>query len=479
MSEDPRNTCYGVRPMKTDFGELALSKALLTVASELGFQALTPIQAQAIPVVLEGKDVVAQSKTGSGKTAAFGLPLIDKLDLRTRSPGALVLCPTRELSAQVARELRKFGRRHPGLAVVVLTGGEPVRFQATALSRGAHVVVGTPGRVLDHLRRENLRLAGVATVVLDEADRMLEMGFQKEVEAILKELPAKRQTLLFSATFPGSIEALSAKYQTTPVRLRVEADAQETSNTRQWLVRVKSEGKLAALASILDQHPHESALVFVNFKSVAATIETELTKRGRSVASLHGDIEQFDRDRVMAKFRNGSIRILVATDVAARGLDVTNLDLVVNFELPSQPEVYVHRVGRTGRAGKPGLAISLCTERDGGRLKEIERFTGVPLAQAPSSQSVKAEGNEKSAPREAKMETLRIAGGRKDKLRPGDILGALTGEAGGLSADHVGTIEIHDRFSYVAVSKSESAKAVRSLSEGRIKGKRFKTTLVP
>src|ERR1019366_3200819 len=199
-SYGPRGTCYGVCPMKTDFRELALSKALLTVASELGFTTTTPIQAQAIPVLLAGKDVVAQSKTGSGKTAAFGLPLIDKLDLRTRGTGALVLCPTRELSAQVARELRKFGRRHPGLSVVVLSGGEPVRFQATALSRGAHIVVGTPGRVLDQLRRENLQLAGVATVVLDEADRMLEMGFQKEVEAILKELPAKRQTLLFSAT---------------------------------------------------------------------------------------------------------------------------------------------------------------------------------------------------------------------------------------------------------------------------------------
>ena len=469
--------------MKTDFCELALSKALLTVASELGFTTPTPIQAQAIPVLLEGKDVVAQSKTGSGKTAAFGFPLIDKLDkldLQTRTTGALVLCPTRELSAQVARELRKFGRRHPGLSVVVLSGGEPVRFQATALSRGAHIVVGTPGRVLDHLRRENLQLAGVAIVVLDEADRMLEMGFQKEVEAILKEVPAKRQTLLFSATFPGSIEALSAKYQTKPVHLRVEADPQETSETRQWLVRVKSDGKLAALMNILDQHPHESALVFANFKSVAASIETELTKRGLSVASLHGDVEQFDRDRVMAKFRNGSTRVLIATDVAARGLDVANLDLVVNFELPSQPEIYVHRVGRTGRAGKPGLAISLCTERDGGRIQEIERFIGAPLSLAPSSPSATTQRLEKGAPpREAKMETLRIAGGRKDKLRPGDILGALTGEAGGLSAAHVGTIEIHDRFSYVAVRKSESAKAVRSLSEGRIKGKRFKTTLVP
>jgi ATP-dependent RNA helicase DbpA len=467
--------------MKTDFSQLALSQALLTVASELGFATATPIQAQAIPVLLEGKDLVGQSKTGSGKTAAFGLPMIDKVDLRTREPGALVLCPTRELAFQVARELRKFGRRHPGLSVVVLSGGEPVRFQAAALSRGSHIVVGTPGRVLDHVRRENLRLGHIATVVLDEADRMLEMGFQKEVEAILKDLPAKRQTLLFSATFPGSIEALSAKYQNKPVRIRVEDDPQQASDTRQWLVRAKVDGKLAALMDVLEQHPHESALIFVNFKSVAATVESELSKRGLSVSSLHGDIEQFDRDRIMAKFRNGSTRVLVATDVAARGLDVAKLDLVVNYELPSQPEVYVHRIGRTGRAGKPGLALSLCSDRDGGRIKEIERYLGKRISTAPSSSmpsSGRATPAEPTTARDAKMQTLRIAGGRKDKLRPGDILGALTGEAGGLSAEDVGTIEIHDRFSYVAVSKAESAEAQRSLCEGRIKGKRFKTTLV-
>jgi ATP-independent RNA helicase DbpA len=484
-SEATGSTCYDACHMKTDFSQLALSQALLTVASELGFATATPIQAQAIPVLLEGKDLVGQSKTGSGKTAAFGLPMIDKVDLRTREPGALVLCPTRELAAQVARELRKFGRRHPGLSVVVLSGGEPVRFQATALSRGSHIVVGTPGRVLDHVRRENLRLGGMATVVLDEADRMLEMGFQKEVEAILKDLPTKRQTLLFSATFPGSIEALSAKYQNKPVRIRVEDDPEQTSDTCQWLVRAKVDGKPAALMNILEQHPHESALIFVNFKSVAATVESELSKHGLSVASLHGDIEQFDRDRVMAKFRNGSTRVLVATDVAARGLDVAKLDLVVNYELPSQPEVYLHRIGRTGRAGKPGLAISLCGERDGGRIKEIERYMGMPISLAPSPSSTPPSPSSRRAPtaepaatRDAKMQTLRIAGGRKDKLRPGDILGALTGEAGGLSAEHVGTIEIHDRFSYVAVSKAESAKALRSLCDGRIKGKRFKTTLV-
>lgn len=461
--------------MTTDFSQLALSKALLTVAAELGFSTMTPIQAQAIPVLLAGKDLIGQSKTGSGKTAAFGFPMIDRLDLSTREPGALVLCPTRELGAQVARELRKFGRRHPGLSVVVLSGGEPVRFQATALSRGAHIVVGTPGRVLDHLRRKNLALARVSTVVLDEADRMLEMGFQKEMEQVLKELPSKRQTLLFSATFPRSIESLSAKCQDHPVHIRIEEDRQATAETRQWLLRVEGAHKLSALLDLLEQHAHESALIFANFKAVAASIEEHLGQHGVSAASLHGDIEQFDRDRVMAKFRNGSTRVLVATDVAARGLDVANLDLVVNYELPAQPEIYVHRIGRTGRAGKPGLAISLCTGRDRERIKDIERYTGVALTPVPSARPARAE---RPAIREAKMDTLRIGGGRKDKLRPGDILGALTGEAGGLHAADVGAIEIHDRFAYVAISKGQSAKALRSLAEGRIKGKKFKTTLV-
>jgi ATP-independent RNA helicase DbpA len=461
--------------MTTQFSDLALSKALLTVAAELGFTTMTPIQAQAIPVLLAGKDLIGQSKTGSGKTAAFGFPIIDRVDLATREPAALVLCPTRELGAQVARELRKFGRRHPGLSVVVLSGGEPVRFQAAALSHGAHIVVGTPGRVLDHVRRQTLALARVSTVVLDEADRMLEMGFQKEMEDILKQLPSKRQTLLFSATFPGSIEALSGKCQDHPVHIRIEEDRQATAETRQWLMRVEGANKLDALMEVLGQHAQESALIFANFKATAASIEEHLAQNGVSAASLHGDIEQFDRDRVMAKFRNGSTRVLVATDVAARGLDVANLDLVVNYELPSQPEIYVHRIGRTGRAGKPGLAISLGTARDRERIKDIERYTGVALSPMPKVRAERAQG---PGIQEAKMDTLRIGGGRKDKLRPGDILGALTGEAGGLAAADVGTIEIHDRFSFVAISKRQSAKALRSLAEGRIKGKKFRTTLV-
>ncbi len=489
-----------LRAMETDFGALKLSAALLSVVEELGFATLTPIQAQAVPALLGGADVVGESRTGSGKTAAFGLPLLERLDLQRRAPGALVLCPTRELAAQVGRELRKFGRRLPGLVVVVLVGGEPVRLQATTLERGAHVVVGTPGRVLDHLRRNNLDLSGVSMVVLDEADRMLEMGFQEQMEELLRALPVDRQTALFSATFPRSIETLSAKYQRAPVRIRIAADPAEHADTRQLLIRVDEARKPDALVRALAEHPHESALVFANLKVTVDRLETHLAAQGLSVAALHGDIEQHDRDRVLAKFRNGSTRVLVATDVAARGLDVDHLDLVVNFDLPPQPEIYVHRIGRTGRAGRTGTALSLVGARDLGALKLIERTTGVALTAVPapsvlassgtsgtsrtSSASASASSGE-AAERDAsagglvaRTDTLRISGGRKQKVRPGDILGALTGEAGGLVAADVGRIEIHDHFSYVAVSKSATEAAQRGLTLGRIKGKKFKVTLV-
>lgn len=473
--------------MESDFHALGLSPALVAVTKELGFATLTPIQAQAIPPLLKGRDLVGQSKTGSGKTAAFGLPILEKLSLAKRELGALVLCPTRELSAQVARELRKFGRQHPGLTVAVLSGGEPVRAQAATLEKGVHIAVGTPGRVLDHLRRRTLRVHRVATVVLDEADRMLDMGFLPDMEKILKALPEARQTVFFSATFPDTIEALSQKHQKDPVRVSAEEHEADKPDIRQLVVRAEQDQKLRALRWALEHHAHESALVFANLKLTVAEIEKALLSAGSSAASLHGDLEQYDRDRVMAKFRNGSTRVLVATDVAARGIDVENLDLVVNFDLPSQPEVYVHRIGRTGRAGKPGLAISLCNSREQDKLRAIEEAMGASLeavsASAPPARGRNAAASA-SAPatpaltRDAKMDTLRISGGRKDKLRPGDILGALTGEAGGLRAEDVGKIEIHDKFSYVAVSRSASRTAQQSLSAGRIKSRKFKVELV-
>ncbi len=467
--------------MTTDFSSLGLLPDLLTVVSELGFAKLTPIQAESIPLLLAGKDLIGQSKTGSGKTAAFALPMLHKLNMQSRELKGLVLCPTRELSAQVAREMRKLGRRHRGLQVLVLAGGEPLRPQASALERGAHLAVGTPGRILDHLRRGILDLRGVETIVLDEADRMLDMGFQEDMEEILRAAPSPRQTVFFSATFPRSIEVMSRTHQTDAVRVTIEDESEAESDIRQLVIRAEAEDKLRTLRWVLGNHPHESALIFCNFKASVAELEKTLSKAGMSAASLHGDLEQYDRDQVMAKFRNASTRILVATDVAARGIDVQNLDLVINYDLPSQPEVYVHRIGRTGRAGKTGLSVSLATAREQGKVEAIQELTGILMERISMSS---AGEQPEVAPlaqvlsREAKMETIQISGGRKDKVRPGDILGALTGEAGGLQAADIGKIEIHDHFSYVAVAKSVSQAAVESLSEGRIKGRKFRARLV-
>ena len=462
--------------MNTGFRSLALSPSLLSVVEQLGFSTLTPIQAGAIPPLLAGHDVVGQSQTGSGKTVAFALPVLERLSKGPRELQALVLCPTRELSAQVAREFRKLGRALPGFSVLVLAGGEPLRGQNGALDRGVHVVVGTPGRVLDQLRRRHLKVHSVATVVLDEADRMLGMGFQEDIEKILKALPKVRQTALFSATFPESIDELSKRHQQSPVWVRIEQELQP-SEIRQLVYAAEPEQKPEALLELLAQHPHESALIFANFKVTVAKLEQVLTKANMSVAAIHGDLEQFDRDRVMAKFRNSSTRVLVATDVAARGLYIQDLDLVVNFELPSQPEMYVHRIGRTGRAGKAGLAISLCASAERSKLEAIEQLVGVTLERCTSNPTHIRKALEKqSLARDAAMATLRISGGRKQKLRPGDILGALTGEAGGLGSAQVGKIEIHEHFAYVAVARDVAEAARQSLSAGHIKGRKFKAT---
>lgn len=464
-----------VRAMATDFAELELSPALLAVVAELGFEKMTPIQAQTIPVLLAGRDLVGQSRTGSGKTAAFAVPILQRLQLEPREVSSLVLCPTRELSAQVAREIRRLGRRHPGLSVLVLAGGEPVGRQRGALEKGAHIVVGTPGRVLDHLRRRSLRVHRVGSVVLDEADRMLDMGFQEDMDQILRALPGQRQTVFFSATYPSSIAELCKIHQKDPVFVKIETEPEHAAEIRQLVVPAETEQKIGALCWVLATFPHESALVFANLKLTVAEIARVLSEAGVSADCLHGDLEQYDRDRVMAKFRNASTRVLVATDVAARGIDIADLDLVVNFDLPSQPEVYVHRIGRTGRAGKVGLAISLRTSREQGKVSAIEQLTGQSLTLTEREVVPRSDRGTiaKSLERDAKMATLRISGGRKDKLRPGDILGALTGEAGGLDASDVGKIEIHDHFSYVAVNKSVSQDAQKSLSAGRIKGRKF------
>jgi len=463
------------------FNTLALSPELLAVVAELGYTSLTPIQAQSIPLLLAGKDVIGQSKTGSGKTAAFALPILARLDVSRREIQAMVLCPTRELCAQVAREFRKLGRKHPGLQVLTLSGGEPGRPQTVALERGVHIVVGTPGRVLDHLKRGRLQLGAVATAVLDEADRMLDMGFEEDMQRILGELPTARQTALFSATFPQSIAAMCRQHQRDATRVKIE-DEKDDAEIRQLALVTEPDRKLDALYWVLANHPHESALVFCNLKVTVAQLHGTLTAEGISTEALHGDLEQFHRDRVMAMFRNRSVRVLVATDVAARGIDVADLDLVINYDLPQPPEVYVHRIGRTGRAGKLGLSISLCTPKEKRGLNAIEHLTGTQIERvkpgADAATEVGQAALRQSLARAPKMDTIQLSAGRKHKVRPGDILGALTGEAGGLQGSDVGKIETHDRWTYIAVARAASRHAMQSLNAGRIKGKRFRAVLV-
>jgi ATP-independent RNA helicase DbpA len=462
------------------FAQLNLSPALVQVAQELGFTQPTAIQTQSIPLLLQGKDLIAQSQTGSGKTAAFSLPILQNLSLQGRRVQALILCPTRELCAQVAREIRRLGRRHPGLQVLTITGGAPIFSQLNALSKGVHLVVGTPGRVMDHLRRGSLDLSSVSTVVLDEADRMLEMGFQEDMEDILSQVPESRQTVLFSATFPQNVEGLSRKYQRTPERITIERSNQTVAAIQQVLVEVEPENRLKALLKIIEQKQPESMIIFCNFKASVNELMESLSQSGLSVGALHGDLEQYDRDRIMAKFRNKSLKALVATDVAARGIDIESLDAVVNFELPSQPEVYVHRVGRTGRAGREGFAVSFITAREKAKVRAIEQFASVRFEKLDlgSLKDVDPQTIQEQIQGAAEMRTLYISGGRKEKVRPGDILGALTGEAGRLSAADVGKIEIHDHFSYVAVSAHLADTALERLRNGRIKGRKFKVEAV-
>ncbi len=455
-----------------DFSALALSPPLLQVLAELKFQTATPIQAQSIPVLLQGRDLIGQAKTGSGKTAAFALPLLQKILLPHRRLQALVLCPTRELCAQVAGEIRRLGRRLPGLQVLVLAGGQPVRPQIEALEKGAHLAVGTPGRVLDLLQREVLDTRHLATVVLDEADRMLDMGFREDMERILGATPKTRQTVLFSATFPDSIEAMSRAFQKEPSRVTVE-QTDAAPDIQQLAYLCAPEEKTAVLLRLLRHYQPTSAIVFCNLKATVVDVTRALSEAGVSADGLQGDLEQFERDRVMAKFRNHSTRVLVATDVAGRGIDVEALDAVINFDLPSQPEPYVHRIGRTGRAGRTGLAISLVTPQDERKVEGIEQATGVKM-ESVSPESLPPADPVSGVSLESEWETLFISAGRKDKMRPGDILGALTGEAGGLNASDIGKIDIHDRHAYVAVSRRIARVALQRLREGRIKGRKYR-----
>ncbi|WP_026369404.1 DEAD/DEAH box helicase [Kallotenue papyrolyticum] len=362
----------------TSFEELGLSAATLKAIAELGYEEPTPIQARTIRRMLDGADVIAQAQTGTGKTAAFALPIIERLDTRSHHPQALVLTPTRELAVQVAEAFQAYGKYHQ-IAILPVYGGQPIERQLRALSRGVQVVVGTPGRLLDHIRRGTLALDQVRTVVLDEADEMLDMGFIEDIEAILQETPSERQTALFSATMPQPIVDLARRYLRDPERIIVQTEQMTVPQIRQVYYEVGGRDKFEVLARVLDYESPSSAIIFCRTKSEVDALGQRLTARAFPAETLHGDMTQVQRDRVMARFRSGQAELLVATDVAARGLDVEHVSHVINYDIPLDPEIYVHRIGRTGRAGRSGTAITLVTPRERRLLKLIERSTGAPI----------------------------------------------------------------------------------------------------
>ncbi len=450
------------------FSRLPLPEAQLHNLRSLGYLEMTAIQQAALPLALAGRDLIAQAKTGSGKTAAFALPLLDKINPRDFGAQGLILCPTRELATQVAVEIRRLARHRKNIKVIVLCGGQSIGPQIGSLQHGAHIVVGTPGRICDHLRKDTLKLARVGTLVLDEADRMLEMGFIDAIKAIIDETPSDRQTLLFSATYPDDILSLSAQFQRSPAQVRVEAlHGQE--NIDQQLFICQPSDRLHGLVILFRHFGPQSAVVFCNTRQKVREVSDHLEQCGISARALHGDMDQRDRDQVLVQFRQQSCRVLVATDVAARGLDIEDLPAVINFELPRDAEVYVHRIGRTGRAGRAGLALGLFTDSERHRLQAI----GDSMKQELPFEALESLSGEGNAPAAPPYVTLCIAGGRKNKVRPGDILGALTGDAG-IDGKNVGNITVMDQVAYVAIAREVAGKALARLRNGKIKGRKFK-----
>lgn len=455
----------------TSFADLnALSAEQLSNLQELGYLSMTPIQAAALPAILAGKDVRAQAKTGSGKTAAFGLGLLQRIDAKLFKTQSLVLCPTRELAEQVANELRRLARAIPNLKILTLCGGVPFSVQRDSLAHAAHIIVATPGRLLDHLNRETVQLDELQTLVLDEADRMLDMGFMPDIETVIDYAPMSRQTLLFSATWPEEIARISQKIQNEPQTIEINS-VDELPAVEQQFYEVSRHGKIELLQKLLSREQPASCVVFCNTKKDCQAVYDALSDSKQSVLVLHGDLEQRDRDQTLVRFANGSSRVLVATDVASRGLDIKALEMVINYELSWDPEVHVHRIGRTARAGESGLAISLCAPEEAQRANALEEMLNMKLNWQPEPTGLRI------TPLEATMVTLCLDGGKKAKMRPGDILGALTGDVGLDGAD-IGKIAIHPTHAYVAVKRSVAQQAWKHLQQGKIKGKSVKARLL-
>ncbi len=441
---------------------------MLATLQQLGYLTMTPIQAASLPIALAGHDLIAQAKTGSGKTAAFALPLLTNLNPRRFAVQAMVLCPTRELADQVTQEIRRLARSADNIKILTLCGGSTMRPQIASLEHGAHIVVGTPGRIMDHMERGTLNLEALNTLVLDEADRMLDMGFVDDIAYVAKRCPAERQTLLFSATYPEGIARLARQFMRAPQEVKL-LEQHEESKIRQRFYKVEDGDRLQAVATLLKHYRPVSTLAFCNTKQQCRSLLEVLHAQGIKALTLNGDMEQRERDQVLIQFANRSCSVLVATDVAARGLDIAQLEAVINVEVTPDPEVHIHRIGRTGRADENGWALSLCSPGERNRVIGIAKMMRIEpewheLGELPSADE---------APLVPPMVTLLILGGRKEKIRPGDVLGALTGEAG-FTREQVGKITVTDFSTYVAVARNIAHDAVRKLSAGKLKGKTVK-----
>lgn len=452
----------------TDFTTLNLRPELIQSVAELGYTQLTDIQTATLPVVLSGEDVLAQAKTGSGKTAAFGLGILQSLDEKRTYTHALVLCPTRELADQVAEQLRLLARRMDNVKITTLCGGIPMNGQIATLRHPPHIIVGTPGRVMDHMLNHRVKLHNLKQFVLDEADRMLDMGFYDELEVIFKHLPKVRQTLMFSATYPDTIAQISDVVQKAPQRIETQSLHSDTK-IQQIAYKVSDEHRDQAVAAIITHYQAKAAIVFCHTKIQTFELTEYLQQKDISAVALNGDLEQRERTQVLTRFAHKSALVLVATDVAARGLDIDAVDLVINYTVSDEPDVYVHRIGRTGRADAEGLAVTLVSDNEMSALRDIEAHAQVVL-KPKGIESVRFHANRIIQP---EYVTLSIDGGKRQKLRPGDILGSLTKEAG-IDGDDIGKINVTNQISFIAVKLRSVKRAMAQFREGKIKGKKFR-----
>ena len=460
------------------FSSLHLSAEIVDNLASLGFASMTAIQAQSLPAILDGKDVIAEGQTGSGKTAAFGLGILAKLEIKLFKVQALVLCPTRELAEQVANEIRRLARSTPNVKVVTLIGGSALRVQVNSLKNGAHIVVGTLGRIEDHLKKGTLVVERLTSLVLDEADRMLDMGFQKTLDNIVGALPIDRQTMMFSATFPEAIESIANRIMKAPFKASVSVNHDSVRVTEYFYLVGSEPLRIVALQLLLLEHNFRTCVVFCNTRKDVQLVAGALKSSGFSAAALHGDMEQKDRDQALIRFANNSISILVATDVAARGLDIESLDKVINFQLPRELDVYTHRIGRTARAGKKGIASSLYVEQELLRIEQLSTH----LNREIKASELPAQALLEKSPSRPEMSTLRIEGGKRQKLRAGDVVGALTridtANSVDIGGDQIGKIQILENWTYVAIKRNIAKAALKKFTSGKLKGKSFRARLI-